>query len=65
MTLTQIASAKALSAAIESAAEAAHDRFYEISADTSDLGYAFADDRTKATWRDVAMAVLRSVSDTG
>lgn len=57
--------AAACNAVVESAAEAAHDRFYEITADTSDLGYVFTDERTKETWRDVAMAVLRAVSDAG
>jgi hypothetical protein len=47
--------------ALERAAEAAHDRFYEITAEMSDLGYAFADDRTKRHWREVAVVVLRSL----
>ncbi len=48
---------------IDSAAEAAYDRFYEIGPDTSDMGYAFQDERTKRAWREVAIEVLKSVGE--
>lgn len=54
---------KAFTQAIEAAAEAAHDRFYEIAPDMSDLGYMFADERTKRAWREVAVAVLQALED--
>lgn len=54
---------KQFNAAIEAAAEAGHDRLYEITAEMSDLGYAFADERTKRHWREVALAMLQALED--
>jgi hypothetical protein len=52
--------ARRLWRAIEAIAEAGHDELYSIGGDTSDLGYAFADERTKRHWREVALAMLRA-----
>lgn len=57
-----LAEARRAYAAIEAAAEAAHDRFYEVTADTSDMGYAFETEKTKRAWREVAVEVLKAVS---
>ena len=53
--------AKALYRSIEAAAEAAHDRFYEIVPETSDLGYAFADESTKRAWREVVLEIIKTL----
>lgn len=60
---TSLAEARRVYSAIETAAEAAHDRFYEIVVETSDLGYRFADERTKRAWREVAIEVLKAVGE--
>jgi hypothetical protein len=54
---------KQLTRALEAAAEAAHDRFYSIDAESSDLGYAFEDESTKRRWREVVLAALRELGD--
>jgi len=54
---------KQLHDAIEAAAEAAHDRYREITAETSDLGYAFASEREKREWREVVLEVLRAIQE--
>jgi hypothetical protein len=46
---------------IEAAAEAAHDTYYHITPDTSDMGYAFLSQREKQHWREVVLAVLGAV----
>ncbi len=59
--MDELKRARALAKAIDVAAEAAHDRFYEIGPGLSDLGYAFADERTKRAWRDVVAEVLQAI----
>lgn len=50
-----------LSKLLDAAAEAAHDKFYDITAATSDMGLAFEDERTKQNWREVVIAALAAV----
>ncbi len=58
-----IAACRRHTRAIEAAAEAAHDRHYEIGPSMSDLGYAFADERTKQSWRELVLDVLRTFGE--
>ena len=50
-------------AAIDAAAEAAFDRFYEIGPATSDMGYMFEDAKTKQAWREVVVAALKALEE--
>lgn len=56
-------SPKRFNQAIEAAAEAGHDAYYEITPDMSDLGYAFESDKMKRAWREVALAMLKALED--
>lgn len=51
--------------AIERAAAAAHDRFYEVDGSDvdKDLSYAYQTERIKRNWREVVIAVLQSASN--
>lgn len=49
--------------ALSAAAEAAHDRFYNVNAACSEIGLAFEDARTKAEWREVVLAAIVALEE--
>ena len=51
--------------ALQAAAEAAHDRLYNINAACSDMGLAFEDARTQAEWREVVLAAIVALEEAG
>lgn len=54
-----------LSKAVDRAAEAGHDRFYNIGPSTSDLGLIFQPENEKQEWREVVMAILAVLAEEG
>ena len=49
--------------ALKAAAEAAHDRFYHVTAKDSEMGLAFEDARTKSEWREVVLAAIVALEE--
>lgn len=49
--------------ALQAAAEAAHDKFYDIGPACSDMGLAFEPESTQRLWREVALAAIVALEE--